>query len=786
MRFKLLSFIFILIYHYSYSQNNCNISGFVKSENGEILPGANVYSKTINKGISTNSSGEYILNIQKGKNTIYCSFLGFELDSVFANFSKDTIINFNLKQSNIVKTEIVINATKPDENLTEKIIGTVKMNSVEMGKLPGLMGENDPLRAVQMSAGVQSVGEGFSSFYVRGGNYDQNLVLLNNAPIFNPSHLLGFYSVFNTDIINNLTLYKGLIPAKFGGRTSSVMNIELKDGDFEKYNTSASIGIIASKISVNGPILKNKLSFNLAFRKTYLNEIINPIFKNIFNSKSAFLDNSYGFYDFNGGVSARLSSKDILKINYYAGKDIFELNKNKNAIKANMKWGNSVASAIWKHIFNESIYHELSLSNSQYNFYIDAFQDNYYLKIKSHIAESKLNYTLYKKLKNNNIYGGVECNFIKILPGDKSIGFNDSEFSFNDNNYINTGNIAVYLSDNLKLYSNIDLEIGLRYNFNTFLGPYKYYISDNSNILVDSLTFSDFEIIKKNNSLSPRLAVNYRINEKTSLKAGISFNEQYLHVVEISALTLPADFWLPSTMNINPQKSQIVSTGIFRNFSHNKLQTSIEAYYKKLNNLIEYNSGLISNYYEYNVDENIISGKGYAWGIETEIEYKSKKINSKISYTYSKSIRVFEDIFGGTPFYSKYDRPHDLTTSLHYSLGKKISLSAIFVYASGKLTTAPYSRYLIQGMVVNSYLKKNSFRMPDYHRLDISISYNNHKHKAWESIWELSVYNVYNRMNPFFIYYEISGDVYEYKQKVKAKQITLYPILPSISWKIKF
>ncbi|OFX52912.1 MAG: hypothetical protein A2046_16420 [Bacteroidetes bacterium GWA2_30_7] len=708
------------------------------------------------------------------------------MDSAFSNILHDTIINFVLKPTSLLKEEVVISATKPDANLSEKLIGTVKMDSKEIDKLPGLMGENDLLRAVQMSAGVQSVGEGFSSFYVRGGNYDQNLILLNNATIFNPSHLLGFYSVFNNDVINNLTLYKGLIPAKFGGRTSSVMNIELKDGNFEKYETTASVGILASKIAINGPIIKNKLSFNVAFRKTYINEIINPILKNVFSSNTAFFDNSYGFFDFNSIVSARLSHKDFIKFNYYLGQDKFELNKSKNAIKANMQWGNNAASAIWKHVFNESTFHEFSLSNSQYKFYIDAFQDNYSLKIKSHINESKLNYNIYKKLNKNNLYAGFEINFTKVLPGDKSIGFNNSEFTFNDNNYINSGNLAIYVSDNIKLFSKIDLEIGVRYNLNFFLGPYKYYISDNSNILTDSLQYSDFEIIKKNNSLSPRLAANYRINENTSLKAGISFNEQYLHVVEISALTLPADFWLPTTLNIKPQKSQIVSTGIFKNFFHNKLQTNIEGYYKKLNNLIEYNSGLISNYYERNVDENVISGKGYAWGIETEIEFKSEKFKSKISYTYSRSIRVFNDIFGGKPFYSKFDRPNDLSASIIYNLGKKLSFSAVFVYASGKLTTAPQSRYIIQGMVVNSYLEKNSFRMPDYHRLDISISYNSHKHKTYESIWELSVYNVYNRMNPFFIYYEISGDVYEYKQKVKAKQITLYPILPSISWKVKF
>lgn len=786
MRFYVFASILFLITATCYSQNNIKISGIVKSNNAEFLNGANVYSKPHNKGTSTNNKGEYKLTVPNGNNYIFCSFLGFESDSILIHILHDTVINFVLKPISLLKEEVVISATKPDANLSEKLIGTVKMDSKEIDKLPGLMGENDLLRAVQMSAGVQSVGEGFSSFYVRGGNYDQNLILLNNATIFNPSHLLGFYSVFNNDVINNLTLYKGLIPAKFGGRTSSVMNIELKYGNFEKLETSASVGILASKISFSGPIIKNKLSFNVAYRKTYINEIINPILKKGFSSNSAFFDNSYGFYDFNSILSARLSHRDFIKFSYYFGQDKFELNKSKNAIKANMKWGNSAASANWKHVFSENTFHEFSLSNSQYKFYIDAFQDNYFLKIKSHINESKLNYTIYKKLKNNSLYAGCELNYTKVLPGDKSIGFNDSEFTFNDNNYINSGNLAFYVSDNIKLFSRIDLEFGLRYNFNAFLGPYKYYISDNSNILTDSLQYSDFEIIKKHNSLSPRLAVNYRIDENTSVKAGISFNEQYLHVVEISALTLPADFWLPTTFNIEPQKSQIVSAGIFKNFFHNKLQTSIEGYYKKQDNLIEYNSGLISNYYEYNVDENVISGKGFAYGIEIEIEFKTEKFQSKITYTYSRSKRVFDDIFGGKPFYSKYDRPNDLTASVNYNLGKKLSISALFVYASGKLTTAPQSRYIIQGMVVNSYLEKNSFRMPDYHRLDISISYNAHKHKTWESVWELSVYNVYNRMNPFFIYYEISGDVYEYKQKVKAKQITLYPILPAISWKIKF
>lgn len=786
MKFTFLLAIIFFTFLFCQSQNSVKVAGIVKSIDGEILNGANIICKNIKKGTSSSINGEYILVITRGNNFVYCSYLGFQNDSVLANFVNDTIINFTLKPISAVKAEVVISATKPDENLSEKIIGTVKIDSKEIENLPGLMGENDLMRAAQMSAGVQSVGEGFSSFYVRGGNYDQNLILLNNATIFNPSHLLGFYSVFNNDVINNLTLYKGLIPAKFGGRTSSVMNIEMKDGDFEKYNTSASLGILASKISFNGPIIKNKLSFNVAFRKTYINEIINPLLKNIFDSESSFLDNLYGFYDLNSIVSARLSLKDFIKVNYYLGNDKFELNKSKNAIKSNMIWGNSAISGIWKHVFNESTFHEISISNSQYKFNIDAFQDNYYLKIKSQIIESKLNYTFYKRFKSNNIYAGCEINYTKILPGDKSIGFDDSEFTFNDNDFIYSGNLALYISDNINLFSKLDLEAGLRFNYNAFLGPYKYYIADNSNILTDSLVYSNFEIIKANKSLSPRFALNYRISKNTSVKAGISFNEQYLHVVEISALTLPADFWLPSSMNIEPQKSQIISTGIFKNFYKNKLKTSIEGYYKKLANLVEYNSGLISNYYEYNVDENVISGKGYAWGIETEVEYNSDKFGSKISYTYSRSIRIFDAVFGGKPYNSKYDRPHDLSASVYYKLGKKLSLSAVFVYASGKLTTAPYSRYIVQGMVVNSYLTKNSFRIPDYHRLDISIAYNSHKHKTWESIWELSVYNVYNRMNPFFIYYEISGDVYEYKQKVKAKQVTLYPILPAITWKVKF
>lgn len=769
-----------------YSQNKTiELSGNVKNVNGEILAGANIYIKNTKFGISSNEQGKYSLSVPSGRYEIYCSFIGCQTDSMLVNLIKDTLINFTLEIESIINKEVVISTEKLDDNLSEKIIGTVKVDRKSIEKMPSLMGESDPFRYLQLSAGVQSVGEGFSSFYVRGGNYDQNLILFNNATIFNPSHLLGFFSVFNNDIVEEATLYKGLIPSKYGGRTSSVLDIRTKYGDMQKMQGEVSIGILASKIFMNVPVIKNKLSFQLAYRKTYINQVLNPIIKKINTDTDNFFDNSYGFYDLNGIISGRLNHNNFVQLSYYLGKDDFSLNKT-NAINIGMNWGNAAFSAIWKHIFTETCYHELSVSNSNYNFLLEADQDLYFLQINSKIQESKINYILNKKVKDNKIYTGFETSYNKVLPGDKTIGFNDSEFTFNDGNYINAVNFALFAGDNFRLFPNVDVDFGLRLNYYAFIGPYTYYIADDMNFLTDSLTFSEKEIIKSDLSLTPRLSVNYRINETTSIKAGISYSQQNLHLAEIGSVTLPADFWLPSTMNIIPQKGKIFSAGIFKNFSKHKIQTNVEAYYKITNNIIEYNSGFISNYYEYNIDDNIIMGKGKAWGIETELKYIDEKFQSHLSYTYSRSLRYFNQIFNGKAFYAKHDRPHDLSLALFYNFTKRLSVSAVFVFASGKLMTVPYSRYLIQGMVVNSYVEKNSYRMPDYHRLDLSIVYKNKPERKWQSSWEFSVYNVYNRMNPFFIYYEITGNTNDYEQEIKAKQVTMFPILPSISWKLKF
>lgn len=787
MRFQFVTFILLFIGTNCYSQNSTiTISGIVKSEQNEILTGANVYIKSSNKGSISNENGKFSFQISNGFHKIYCSFLGFNTDSIVRNFKNDTTVIFKLKSTSFLNKDVVVSAKKADDNLSEKTIGIEKINSKEIEKLPSLMGEKDPIRYLQLSAGVQSVGEGFSSFYVRGGNYDQNLILLNKATIYNPSHLFGFYSVFNNEIIDNVILYKGLIPSKYGGRTSSVLNIDVNDGNMETTKANIAIGLLSSKISITGPILKNKISYQFAFRKTYINEVLKPIADKLISDSSALSNNLYGFYDFNGIITSRLNSTNYLKINYYLGKDDFEYNAPVSKIKIGMDWGNSAISAVWKHIFNENSYHEFSVSNSNYKFNMLADEDNYFLKIKSEIKESKLTYTLNKKIKSNNFYAGFDCIYNQVLPGDKSIGFNDYEYSFNDNNFINSGNIAFYVGDNFKIFPNLDIDAGIRANYYAFLGPYKYYLTDYNNFLTDSLLYSNFEIIKHDFSISPRISINYRINEQTSFKAGISFNEQNLHIAEISSVTLPADFWLPTTLNINPQKGKIFSAGIFKNFKDNTIKTNIEAYYKQINNIISYRSGLISNFYEYNIDDNLISGKGKSYGIETEIQYTNEKINAQLSYTYSRTLRQFDEIFDGKPFYAKYDRPHDFTFSIFYTLNEKLSFSAVFVYASGKLVTFPYSRYLIQGMPLNSYFEKNSIRMPDYNRLDISMVYKNKKHKNWQSSWDFSVFNVYNRMNPFFIFPKVTGNIQQYNQTIKAQQVTLFPILPSITYKINF
>ncbi len=779
--------IIALILSISVFSQKYTLSGYIKdASSGEDMIGAGILIKELKQGTITNTYGYFSISLPKGTYTVEISFIGYNNIVKTIKLDKDIKMNLNMQPQSFTTQEVVVAAKREDNNIRDTKMSTIEIPVEQIKQLPAFMGETDVLKTIQLLPGVQSANEGNGGFYVRGGGPDQNLVLLDGATIYNASHLLGFFSVFSADAIKNVNLIKGGMPAQYGGRLSSVLDISMKEGNNKTYHVEGGIGTIATRLTVEGPIVKDKASFIISGRRTYIDVLMKP-----FVSKNAKAYGSgYYFYDLTAKVNYRFSDKDRLFLSGYFGKDVFNFARQDRDFNINIPWGNSMGTLRWNHLFNKKLFFNLTGVVSDYNFSFGAEQNNFEFKMFSGIRDYtiKTDFTWFAYAKHK-IKFGTEYIRHEFTPTSVTGKVGETNFDSGKINKQYANDMSLYISDDFEWNENLSFNFGLRATYYQNVGPYDRFVKNQQEEITDTVHYGAGDVIAAYPNVEPRFSVRYILNRSTSLKAAYTQNYQYVHLANVAAATLPTDVWVSSTEKIKPQKSIQYSFGLFKNFKDNLFETSVEFYYKDMDNLIEYQDGKTpSDDVGDNPDNNFTFGTGNSYGMELFIKKRFGKFNGWIGYTLSKTTRFFPEINNGNPFPAKYDRRHDLSIVLTYVLNNKLTFSAVFVYASGNTTTMPKSRYLIDGRFVVEYGPRNSFRMASYHRADISITWTPgaDKNRKYKSSWNFSVYNVYNHYNPYFIYFDETGSLAGGDLQVQAKQVSLFPILPAITWNFKF
>lgn len=775
---SLLLSIFAL--NFLFAQNQFTVSGYVKdSKSGEDIYAANVYIKELLKGTTTNIYGFYSLSTLPGTYTLVFSFIGMADIEQVIELNRDMSLNVELKENEIMTNEVVIQGQKQDKNVDDAQSSVVEIEMKTVKELPALLGEADIFRTLQLKPGVASAGEGNSGLYVRGGGPSQNLILLDNATVYNPGHLLGFFSVFNADAIKNTTLYKGGIPAEYGGRISSVLDITMREGNMKDYEFEGGIGFISSRLTAQGPIIKDKASFIVSGRFTYLSFLLNPLLK-----KRDTPINIPWFFDINTKMNFKLGEKDRLFISAYFGRDRFSFSSGGGSgLSFELPYGNATTSVRWNHQFNGKVFMNNTFVFNDYVSKIKAGFQNNSFELNSGIRDFGLKGSVeYFPKITNKFKAGYEYSFHIFTPYIYEAQLEDNSFSSNiDKKYGHE--FALYVQDEIDLTTWLKINAGLRGSLYASTGP-NDRIYFNGTQAIDTVHKGAFQSYATYFGAEPRINARFKIDDETSIKVGSNLNYQYIHSVSQSTTTLPTDLWVSSTDIVKPEIGAQVSLGVFRNFKDNTYETSIEGYYKKMWNQVEYgNEPIVSANEE--IEDQFVFGTGQAYGAEFYVGKNKGDFTGWIGYTLAWTTRNFPDIDNGKTFFNKYDRRHDLSVVMMYKINERWNLNATFVYGSGQTTTPVTNRYSIAGKIVNEYGDRNSLRLPAYHRMDIGASYVLKDNEKRFSDINFSIYNVYSRQNPYFIYDDISfannGDI-----SIKAKQVSLFPILPTITWNFKY
>ena len=781
MKVKYFIIIFIFSFFTSLAQERYTISGFIQDFNsGESLIGVSIYESKSFKGTSTNQYGFYSLTLDKGEYEIVYSFIGYKTITKKITLDKNIRTNISLKTDAILTKEVIVEGERLDKNVASSNMSQVKLKVESVKELPVILGEVDVLKSAQLLPGIQSGGEGNSGLYVRGGGPDQNLILLDEAVVYNAAHLFGFFSVFNADAIKDMNIIKGGMPAEYGGRLSSVIDITMKDGNNKRFQADGGIGLLSSRLTLQGPIQKEKSSFIVSGRRTYIDVLAQPFM----NKENAFSGSGYYFYDLTTKVNYKLSDKNRLYLSGYFGRDVFDFINSDNGIGISIPWGNATTSLRWNHLFNDKLFVNTSVIFTDYRFQFNIAQSDFEFKIYTGINDwnTKVDF-LYQPNQRNTIRFGTNYTYHKFIPGNATGRSGEVEFAPDDvyTQYSNEG--AIYFSNDVELTDEIKAHLGLRYSSFQYKG---------------NITFREYiksDLTGENNNyrnIEPRASLRYRLNTNNSIKMAFTQNYQYIHLASLSSLSLPADLWVPSSKDIKPKFSTQYALGYFKNFNENMYETSIEAYYKEITNLIEYKEGVLpEDNTNTNSDDAFVFGDGDSYGVELLIKKNKGKTTGWIGYTLSKTTKYFDDVNNGNPFPAKYDRRHDMSITASHKLSDKWTLSTVFVYATGNSITLPTERYVIGGDVYTEYTSRNGYKMPPYHRLDIGATFKPKPKRKYESSWNFSIYNVYSRKNPYFIYFALesddnSGSIQNGNITPKAYQVSIFPILPSVTWNFSF
>jgi hypothetical protein len=782
MRIKLITLLLLIPFLVSFADGGSDpsvkrytVSGHVKNaETGEDLFGASVLVVENATGTVTNEYGFYSVSLPRGQYFLRFSYMGYESQLHQVTVENDFLLDILLNPLPETLKEVEIKAERSDANVKAPEMSIVKMDVKTINKIPALMGEVDIIKAIQLLPGVQSVSEGSSGFSVRGGSPDQNLILLDEATVYNPSHFLGFFSVFNNDAIKDVKLYKGDLPAQYGGRLASVLDVRMKDGNQKKFSGTGGIGLISSRLTLEGPIIKDRTSFIVSGRRTYA-DLFLPLSKD-----EGVQDSRMYFYDFNAKINHTFNENNRLYLSGYFGRDVF---KNPYAY---MKLGNSMATARWNHLFSQRLFSNFTTIYSRYEYGLGTANtsdpNSFLWKSNLQDYQVKGDFTYFPSTKHTLRFGFTGTYHI-FDPGEAKGTSNESlftEYKMDHNYALESG---VYISNDQDIGSRLTLKYGLRFSLFQNVGPTTVYWYDQNFEMADSTNYSSGDFYHTYSGLEPRLGMTYVLDEVSSVKASYSHTYQYLQLAQNSTAGTPLDIWFPASPNVKPQVADQVAAGYFRNLVQNKIETSVEVYYKNMRNAIDFkdHANLLLNK---QLEGELRFGKAWAYGIELMISVPEGRLNGWVSYTYSHTWRQFNGINDGKKYPAPYDSPNNVSVVLNFDASTRISLSANWIYSTGKPVTFPTGRAVIDGAIVPIYSDRNAYRMRDYHRLDLSVTLHqkpNDKRFNWDLVF--SVYNAYNRHNTWAINFvqDVQNPYVTY-----AEQTYLFGIIPAVTFNFNF
>lgn len=743
------------------------ISGYVyDASSSEVLIGAVISAPRQQSGTISNSYGFYSLTLPDADTIIIkVDFPGFQQKIVLITEKIENSLNFNLDPKELELDEVLITDQKARENVDRATMGVIDLNIEEIELLPAIGGEVDLLKTLQLLPGVQSGTEASAGFYVRGGGADQNLILLDEAQVYNPFHLAGFLSVFNTAAIKNVNLYKGSFPAQYGGRLSSILDISTKDGNMQSYHVEGGIGLIASRIMVEGPIAKNKASFMVSGRRSYLDLLIKPFLR---------FGRQQGYYlqDLNAKINYRISDKDRIYLSGYTGRDQYideyilpDLDTTRFAVG----WGNKTASLRWNHLFNQKLFSNTSVIYNQYNSSQEQIRTSTFSATQqSQIQDwtAKVDFDFYPGPRHQIKFGAIYT-YHDLVPTEQIATFRktdgqDSTITNIERRFINEA--AIYLNDEILVSERISLNLGVRVP--GFEGDDTMYYA-----------------------IEPRATIRVGLTENSSIKAGYTQMNQYLNQVASSAINNPFDFWIPSSRTVLPQRANQVAIGYFQNLANDRYETSVEMYYKTMSNQIDFKEG--GDPFSGNYEEQLVFGEGWAYGAEFYVKKRSGRLTGWLSYTLSWNWRQFEELNQGEPFFFRYDRRHDLSVAMVYRFNKRWSFSSVFIYGTGNAVTLPSGSFALPVNFFNNpglnldYDQKNGFRMPDYTRLDLGLRYTKPGPKVNQG-FHIDIFNALNRRNPFFLYLDSEYDTRANANRIVGRQVSLLPMIPTLTYVFEF
>ncbi|MVT10588.1 TonB-dependent receptor [Chitinophaga tropicalis] len=754
------------------AQQKYTISGTIKSKaKGETLIGATVRVSS-GGGTTTNEYGFYSLTLPQGRHKLEISSMGLQSNFLELNLRRDTVINLFLDDESVSLSGVTITGNSTRRSLSTPQMGLEKLTTKEMKNVPVLLGEKDAIKVIQLLPGIKSAGDGNAGMFVRGGAADQNLILLDEAPVYNASHLLGFFSTFNSDAIKDIAVYKGGMPAQYGGRLSSVLDIKMNDGNNQDFNVSGGVGLISAKLNVEGPIQKDKSSFLITGRRTYADMFLK------LSNDSSLNNNSLYFYDLNAKLNYELGSKDKLYLSGYLGKDNLGVGD-----LFGLKWGNTTGTLRWNHIFSNKLFSNTSLIYSNYDYTISinssTTQADIYSKIRDYNLKQEFQWYAGS---NHNVRFGLNSIYHTITPGQVTTPETSELNSRTLEDRLSWEN-AIYASDSWKMSDNLSVTYGLRASAFSILGKGDFYNVDADGNVTDTLHYKSGEFVKTYVNLEPRLALSYKLNTYSSVKGSYVRNTQNLHLISNSTSSSPTDKWVASTNIIKPEISDQFSVGYYRDLWNADYELTVETYYKTMQNQIDYRDGADVNTVSNAIEAQLLFGKGRAYGIEWLFKKRVGRLNGWVSYTLSKTERKIDGINYNKWYNARQDRTHDIAIVAVYQLNKKWTLSANWIYYTGDAVTYPAGKYQIDGQTVYYYRGRNSHRMPNYHRLDLGATKQLKQHKRWSSELAFSLYNAYGRENAYIVQFKDSDDD---PNKTVAVQTALFKFIPSISYNFKF